>query len=113
LSFTNTPCRWVLIIGARDVRPPSGPCSIRESVAERGGLARALPATLLGFRFLGFFFASRGNAFTSPPSTAFHGPRRITDPQPALLLRARLPRPSFVACPSRSAEAFLRARPAG
>jgi len=88
-----------LFIGARDVRPPTGSCSVRESVADRRGLAHVLPATLLDFSFFGFFFARRGNAFTSPPSTAFHGPRRITDSQPGVLLRPRLPRPRFLASP--------------
>lgn len=35
---------------------------------------------------------------TPPPPTAFHGPRRVADAQPALLLRAKLPRSRFPAC---------------
>ena len=98
-------CRYVrplalgLIIAAGNVRPTSGLSSVRESVADRRGLAHVLPASLLGFSFFGFSFASRGNACASPPSTAFHGPRRITDPQPGVLLRPRLPRPRFLASP--------------
>jgi hypothetical protein len=38
--------------------------------------------------------------FIAPPTTAFHGPRRIASVQPDLLLRACLPRPRFPACNS-------------
>ena len=35
--------------------------------------------------------------FVAPPTTAFHGPRRVTSARPDLLLRACLPRPRFLA----------------
>ena len=81
----------VLSMGSTNQHPPSGPCSSAESVAHRGGLDRDPPAPLLSFAFLGSFFANLESAFTPSPAMAFLGLRRIEDPRPALLLRARLP----------------------
>jgi len=41
--------------------------------------------------------------FIAPPTTAFHGPRRVASARPDLLLRACLPRPRFPACNSAAA----------
>ncbi len=61
-------------MSSRFTRPPSGPCSARQSVAARSGLGRALLAPLLSFPSLGFFFAHRRSdlhrSFRPRPSTA-------------------------------------------
>ncbi len=44
------------------------------------------------------------------PTTAFHGPRRVADARPDLLLRACLPRPRFPACHSAPACAVASSR---
>ena len=43
-----------------------------------GGLDRALLAPLVSFASLGFSFRRLGATFVTPPTAAFHGPRRIT-----------------------------------
>jgi len=96
-------CRCPLVVCAGSL-PPSfiqwaPPTSIRlqglhsscESVANRGGLDLDPPAPLLSFSFLGFFFANLESTFTLSPAMAFLSLRRVEDPRPALLLRARLP----------------------
>ena len=89
--------------GARAQRPPSGLCSVHQSVTSRGGLAHVPPAPLLSFPFLGFFFACREDAFD----------RRLLRPRPFTALgvspthnhdeplRARHPRPRFPTCAPR------------
>jgi hypothetical protein len=54
MSFTLIPCSR-LPESARTQRPPSGPCSARQSVAARSGLSRALLAPLLSFILLRVF----------------------------------------------------------
>jgi len=78
-------------MGSTNQHPPPGPCSSCESVANRGGLDLDPPAPLLSFSFLGFFFANLESTFTLSPAMAFLSLRRVEDPRPALLLRARLP----------------------
>jgi hypothetical protein len=88
----------VFKVGSRTTRPPTGPCSSSEFVAARSGLGHALLDTLLSFRFPRVFLLAPCKRPSSPaPTTAFHGPRRITRARPDLLLRACLPRPKFPA----------------
>src|SRR5262245_2420380 len=53
-------------MGSRTSHPPSGLCSARQSVANRGGLDRDLLAPLLSFSFLGFSFAHRESDLHRP-----------------------------------------------
>jgi hypothetical protein len=87
-----------LLAGSRYLRPPSGLCSVSESVVRRGCLGHDPPAALLSFPFLGFFFVRLEGDFAPSPPTAFLGPRCVVSARPDSLLRARLPRPRFLAC---------------
>ena len=62
MSFAPAPCRR-LPDGAKDVRPPSGPCSECQSVVERGGLAHDRPAPSWSFSSLGFSSGHHGRVF--------------------------------------------------
>lgn len=90
VSLVPAPC-CRLPSSASDVRPPSGPCSVHRSVAHRRGLAADSPVPLSSFSSLGFFSADDGVAFTTPPTMGFHALRRVTRPQPDVLLRDRPP----------------------
>jgi len=69
-----------LLAGSRYLSPPSGPCSVSESVVRRSCLGRDPPAALLSFPFLGFFFVRLEGDFAPSPPTAFPGPRCVSAP---------------------------------
>ena len=62
MPFTLAPYRR-LPDGAGNARPPTGPCSVCQSVASRGGLAHDQPDPSLSFVSLGFSSACRDGAF--------------------------------------------------
>jgi hypothetical protein len=88
----------VLPNGSRIQCPPSGLYSTRESVADNGGLDHRPLDPLLSFCLPRVLLPAPGGRPSSPSTTtAFHGPRRVADARPDLLLRACLPRPRFPA----------------
>ena len=92
------PLPSVLSSGARVRCPPPGLFSTRESVANNGGLDHRPLATLLSFCLPRVLLrAPQERPSSPPPTTAFHGPRRVTSARPDLLLRACLPRSRFLA----------------
>jgi len=65
MSLALSPCSR-LPDSSRTPRPPSGLCSTRQSVAEHGGLDRALLAPLLSFRLLRVFLHTPWSNFHRP-----------------------------------------------
>lgn len=91
LSLAPDPCSR-LPRSARTVCPPTGLFSVRPIRCSPTGFSRRLARSPLELCSpLGFISADAGVAFTSPPATSFHAPRRLARLQPALLLRARPP----------------------
>jgi hypothetical protein len=91
VSFPQTPCQGFLP-SSRNLWPPSGPSSVRESVARRSCLGHDPPDPLLSFALPRVFLRPPRETISrlSPP-TAFLGPRRVDDVRPGLPFRACLP----------------------